>query len=203
MEIPKYSNSEWMDKIIKGDLDSLYKNLNLPSIFSAGTILYLKDSEGEKTYKVKNFGTTVKYIPSKEEYEWTIITDKGQIKIKYSLQTKSITAYKGYGEKENFEIVLKPSALWRLQLSRLRLAFGKSLNGILVENSLLNDVPRDIIECIGEKIEIAASENSLRNDIEGSIGGGKKKKRKSKRKKRKTKRRKSKRKKHKTKRRKS
>jgi hypothetical protein len=109
------------------------------------------------------------------------------------------------GEKEKFEIVRKPSALWRLQLSRLRLAFGKSLNGILDENSLLNDVPRDIIECIGEKIEIAASENSLRNDIEGSIGGGKKKKSKSKKKRRKTKRKKhkTKRKKHKSKRRKS
>jgi hypothetical protein len=98
MEIPKYSNSKWMDKIIKGDLDRLNKNLNLPSIFSADTILYLKDSEGEKTYKVKNFGTTVKYIP-RDECEWTIRTDKGQIKIKYSLQTESITAYKGYGRK--------------------------------------------------------------------------------------------------------
>ena len=114
-------------------------------------------------------------------------------------------------------ILINPE--WSLQLSRLRLALAMSLNERLGKNSLLEDVPQDIITSIGENIEKVVGESSLKNPFVKESGeypnlfgykvprwffdgGGKKKKRKSK-KKRKTKRRKSKRKKHKTKRRKS
>lgn len=118
-------------------------------------------------------------------------------------------------------ILINPE--WSLQLSRLRLAFGKSLNDRLGEHSLLKDVPQDIITCIGENIKKVVGESSLKSEIEPFVkesgeypnifgipvprglfaGGGKKRKnRRTKRKHRKkTNKRKSKQKKHKTKRR--
>lgn len=130
-----------------------------------------------------------------------------------------------HGDEEPYEIILD-NPLWMLQLSHLRLAFGKSLNVRLGEHSLLKDVPENIITSIGENIEEVVGERPLKSSgtklsvkedgVHPNIfgipvpswlfyGGGKKrkkKKRKSK-KRRKTKKRKSKRKKHKTKRRKS
>jgi hypothetical protein len=137
----------------------------------------------------------------------------GYLNVSYDLKTKKISIRNTNSNKElhlKFEINPK----WELQLSRLRLAFGKSLNERLCSESLLKSVSYDIIEMIG--VNIGASERPLKSGpikvhavggypmVKGYVlKGGQKKKRKSKRKKRKTRRRKSKRKKHKTKRRKS
>ena len=137
-----------------------------------------------------------------------------------------IRSYKTHLDTKIYEIILDINPEWekQLQLSRLRLAFAMSQNERLGENSLLNDIPLDIIEYIGENIktliydidyykEMEEYDEEIKelekidkfwaeNEIGEKMGGGKKKKRKSK-KKRKTKRRKSKRKKYKSKRRKS
>ena len=113
---------------------------------------------------------------------------------------------------ESYKLIIDNPA-WALQLSHLRLALAKSLKERLSGQSLLIDVPVEIIRRIAEEIEVVVGDGSLKGDNDKIRGGGytfkgkrksssgKKKKRKSKKERRKTKR-KSKRKKHKTKRRK-
>lgn len=122
---------------------------------------------------------------------------------------------------EELRIVYSDPYLNKLQLARRKLAFSKLLHERLSSESLVIELPLDIIEeCIVKKInsygryignlddisEEDDSHDQEDEDQDGFGGGGvrpKKKKRKSKKQRKKTKKRKSKRKKHKTKRRKS
>ena len=212
--IDKYLYPKWLTRIMNGE----FANQHIAESFPDRTILKLRDPETSETNDYIVVDCRGYYNENGNPY-WLIMTNRDVLRVEYNKDDKRfpiIKRSKTHLDTKIYEIILDINPEWekQLQLSRLRLAFAMSQNERLGENSLLNNIPLGIIECIGENIktlvydvdyykEMEEYDELLRSvDLE-SKGGGKKKKRKSKKKKRATKRRKSKRKKHKTKRRKS
>ena len=212
-EIDKYIYPEWLKRI-------MYSNgyeWNLEDVFPDGTILKLVnlDTNIENEYTATSEAWWVPIISYglQKELLWNVPTvqqggNEGPLfDVEFIVSSDKrvfrITAVRMH-DTTSYGVMLDINPTW---IARLRLAFAMSQNGRLGVNSVLNNVPPDIINCIVENIpQRLQTGPTIEIDYQGERerlvkGGGKKKKIKSK-KKRKTKRRKSKRKKHKTKRRK-
>ena len=191
MEIPKYNNPIWLERIMKIDPsspdfvydgvtfvydddfnpDTTLNRLHICYPFIDNPTLILKN---EKTNEIIN--VLMDRLACKEwrtpadgnNYEWHVSRHDGSVEVYYdATDEKKLPIIEIRGE--TYEIILDINPEWKLQLAKIKLSFAMSLIPRLVENSLLDNYPLDIIVSIGENIETAVGDRTLIEDYAKEI----------------------------------
>ena len=206
--INKYLYPKWLEFLMGDEISNLNYRQVADKTFPGNTILKLAKPNGEQgEYIVKD----CRGYLNDGQYSFIISSLNGgarvplQIVYNDKMEFPIIKNQNDYEGVKPYRIILDINPEWLLQLSRLRLALAMSLNERLGENSLLSDVPQEIIECIGENIKTLVYDYSeeikelekidkiwAENESGEKNGGGKRRPKKRKSKRKKTKRRKTK-----------